>query len=194
MKKILDYNKNGKLDNPGSQYPPLSDFSDAQRAVVMMPEFTGGFGSNMRYKSVSLNLQFDLIVQKGTNAFASLDMPGNMKNIPVEVFNNRWQRPGDQAKYARFTTGSSGSNYLKSNGTNLAITDASFLRLTNLSISYNVEDQALLRKLRMKGLNLSLSAQNLFVITRYEGMDPELQTFGSMPRPRTINAGVSLTF
>lgn len=76
-----------------------------------------------------------------------------------------------------------------------------YVRLTNLTVGYNVDTALLTNALR--GLRLSLTGQNLFLITNYTGFDPEVNTDKSMndvpslgidytayPRPRTITFNV----
>ena len=52
------------------------------------------------------------------------------------------------------------------------VQDASYLRLRNLTLGYNF-DQKVLDKMKMKGLRLYVTGQNLFTITNYVGYDPE---------------------
>jgi len=79
--------------------------------------------------------------------------------------------------------------------------DASFIRLKNLSVSYDVPVK------RLSALAISLNATNLFTITRYRGLDPEASNrggggsdisqgldFGAYPNPRTVTLGVNITF
>lgn len=78
------------------------------------------------------------------------------------------------------------SDYYMQNG--------SFLRMDNLSLGYNLTNI-----LKAKGITarVSLIAQNLFVITKYTGLDPEIAggiDNNFYPRPRTISLGVNLGF
>lgn len=78
--------------------------------------------------------------------------------------------------------------------------DASFLKLDNLSVSYNVP---LKNRTIVKGLSFSLTGQNLFVLTRYTGVDPEVSRSGLTPgieglsyypRTRAFTIGASIKF
>jgi iron complex outermembrane receptor protein len=65
--------------------------------------------------------------------------------------------------------------------------------MDNISLGYNF-DELLDNKLKAR---LSLTVQNAFVITKYEGLDPELDggiDNNIYPRPRTFLIGVNLTF
>ena len=81
-----------------------------------------------------------------------------------------------------------------------------FIRLQNLSFGYNVP---LKEKGSLKSMRLSLNGQNLFIITDYSGLDPEVSSatgdlgsgipsagidYTSFPRPRTITFGISAKF
>ena len=74
--------------------------------------------------------------------------------------------------------------------------DASFIKLKNISLSYRIPR----RVLKFASVQLSVSAQDLFTITRYKGMDPEVYTsydgldYGAYPIPRTITFGAKIRF
>ena len=74
--------------------------------------------------------------------------------------------------------------------------DASFIKLKNISLSYRIPR----RVLKFTSVQLSVSAQDLFTITRYKGMDPEVYTsydgldYGAYPIPRTITFGAKIRF
>ena len=76
---------------------------------------------------------------------------------------------------------------------NYYVQNASFLRMDNINIGYNVG------KLKQSNVNLRLNAgvQNVFTITKYQGLDPELNggiDNNQYPRPRTFILGLGLDF
>ncbi len=79
----------------------------------------------------------------------------------------------------------------------LYIEDASFLRLKNLSLGYTIKESWLNGKAKLR---FFISGQNLFTITKYSGMDPEvgLKNFGMdlgrYPLSRIYMTGVNATF
>lgn len=89
------------------------------------------------------------------------------------------------------------------------VEDGSFIRGQNFVLGYNF-DNAALQRLKVNRLRIYASVQNLFIITKYSGYDPEVDTFNSgygsnsafsqnldffaYPRPRVWNLGVNLTF
>jgi hypothetical protein len=113
-----------------------------------------------------------------------------MVNQPVLVL-NRWQHPGDISELQKFTTSSVGSTRIgNSDG---IYTDASFIRLKNVSLSYQLRS-SLLNKLKISSCRLYMNAQNLFVITCYKGADPETQKFYVLPPMKVLVGGIQLNF
>lgn len=186
-----DYNHDGVISMDASVPPGTAD-DDRGSIINFAPKYAGGFGTQLGYKNVSAVLFFSFKKQIGINAFASTPVYGGTKNIPAEVLNDHWQKPGDQTLYGRFSARSESAdyNFAFSDG---IYTDASYLRLSNLVISYSLPE-ALIKKMRIKGCNLSLQAQNVFVITRYKGVDPETQNFGSIPPAKVFTGNISFNF
>ncbi len=159
----------------------------------LAPQFFGGIGMNFVYKGIQLSLFFNVKEQTGRNAFVqTAGSAGKLGNQPAEIIGHEWQKPGDVAQYAKFTTQSPISNSLfqSSDG---KYTDASFIRLSNLSLAYSFAP-VLVNKLGVKGCNLFFHSNNLFLITKYKGTDPEIQNFGGMPSTKNIVGGISFNF
>ena len=84
-----------------------------------------------------------------------------------------------------------------------AVEDASYLRLSNLSLGYTF-DRKKLRKFNVQSLRLYFTGSNLFVWTPYSGFDPEVSTkgnsltpgvdYGAYPRNRSYVFGLNITF
>lgn len=169
------------------------DFMDDRYVVENFPKFSGGFGTDFTYKGVNLSLFFNFRKQRGYNAlFTNAALPGTINNTSKYVFDRRWQKPGDQTEFAKATSRSSVtySNFVTSDG---AFTDASFIRLANVALSYVVPEK-FTKKIRIPSIQLRLAAQNLFAITRYKGIDPETQNFGGMPPVKIVTGGLTLNF
>ena len=186
-----DYNKDGFIDQ-GSHYnlPPRAFPSDLQKAMFLGPKFSGGMQQMLSYKNFALNLSFNYRIQNGQDAFKNIHNPGTFGNIPLDLFKNRWQKPGDNARYAKFTTTHNQPN--ARNLSNLGYTDASNIRLNNISFSWGLTEK-LYRKMGMKGGRVGINAQNIFVITKARGYDPDLGGFNSLPPNTTIVVSISLT-
>jgi TonB-linked SusC/RagA family outer membrane protein len=168
--------------------------SDDRYIYDMTPKFNGGFTTNFTYKHFDLSLFFYFKKQTGISALAPLTSPGSISNEPIEILNH-WQKPGDNANVAKFTTNPwADPSYQRFQQSSDGIyCDASFIRLQNLSLSYAIPE-TILRKPGIQSLRIYIQASNLFLITSYKGIDPEVQNFGGLPLPRIVTAGFSCNF
>lgn len=183
-----DHNGDGSImANPTGH--PGQGYDDRYIVINSDPKFTGSIENSFRYKDMALSFSLYYKNQMGVSAYHGGTPAGSIGNIPREIFENRWQRPGQQAKYAVLTTAWSPQNG-QVTASDLYYTDASYLRLQNVSFSYTVPNKLL----KNKQLSFSVNAQNLWVFTKYKGIDPDTQNFMSMPTPKIITAGLNLTF
>ena len=101
-----------------------------------------------------------------------------------------WQKPGDITDIPRFGTTFNLDTSVYSN--------ASFLRLKNLSISYTCPKGLLEKTKALTGLKVYATARNLWTVTEFEGYDPEVGysngTQGLYPNSRQIVFGAEITF
>lgn len=184
-----DYNGDGIIRENSSVQPGTAD-DDRYVAIDVTPKYQGGFGTMVYYKGISVTLGFNFIRQPyGISQFAR-NAVGPMGNVSEEALNNRWKKPGDNAKYARLAA--LPYSGLSLNGSDGMFTDASFLRLNNLAVSYSIPER-LVKKAGMRGCTVFINTQNVFTITSYDGMDPQIQYLG-MPPARVINGGISFNF
>jgi hypothetical protein len=91
--------------------------------------------------------------------------------------------------YPRYTT--LGYNVL--NMSDGGYVDASYLRLNNVAFSYALPEKWI-KKIHMQGCSLSFNVQNLFTITGYKGLDPEVLNYSSLPTPRAFTGSLSFNF
>ena len=135
-----------------------------------LPIVTGGFGLNFRWKRFSVNTFFNYrygnkVVNKAR--MNAENMRGN-DNQSIAV-NWRWRKEGDQTEMPRALY-----NYgYNSLGSDRYVEDASFLRFKYLTINYNMPRE-LLAPLKLNSLSVYLSIQNIAVLTKYTGVDPEV--------------------
>ena len=186
---FYDQNHDGNI-----YYQPGLSWGDDSYIVHTAPRFFGGLGMEFRYTGLSVNLFFNIKDQIGKNALLNLQVaPGTANmNATAAIFGTQWQRPGDVAGFAKFTTNTSQwyNDFQTSDG---AYTDASFIRLSNLSVSYALPVNYL-KRAGIRGCSLNFYTNNLFVITRYKGIDPETQNFGFLPPTKTIVGGINFNF
>lgn len=177
-----DYNGDGAL----------TSLEDRQRKVNTNPDYFGGLNNSLSYKNWQLDFLFQFVKQLGFNYNGSGVVPGAGNNQPVSNLDS-WQ-PGETDGVQKYTAGFNdeavNAYYSYYTYSDAAFSDASFIRLKNLSIAYT------LPQTWMKEANcrLYLQGQNLFTITNFNGADPETQSFGKLPPLRVMTMGVQLNF
>ncbi len=182
--------KDGKITSSG--------LGAADQTVIQNtnPQYYGMFSNSIRYKGWQLNVVMNFMKQMGKNLlFANTTSPFvSPINMPDFFLNkvSHWQNPGDISKLQKYSNGFAAQTaYSLAAQSNLAYSDASFIRCKNVALSYQF-NQALLKQLHFSGANVYFSAQNLFTITKYWGFDPETQ--GTiLPPSRTITMGIQVT-
>ena len=109
--------------------------------------------------------------------------------------NWRWRKEGDPATCLPRALYGTGYNWL---GSDRYLEDASYLRMSYLQLSYSVDPSAL-KKYGLNQLYLSGSANNLFILSKYTGLDPEIgadgwgRAFDGSKTPRSRSFTLSLT-
>jgi TonB-linked SusC/RagA family outer membrane protein len=173
----------------------ISSPNDLEVIGEIRQKLFGGMQNNLTYKHWQLNVFFQYVNQTGRNYLSTLStVPGAIGNQPTIVL-NRWQSSGDRTEIQKFTEKpgtpaySAYNNFKKSSA---IIQNASFLRLKNLSISYNIPN-TLLRKGNVNNGRVYVEAQNLLTFTNYQGSDPETQSLLSLPPLRILTVGLQLT-
>lgn len=167
-----------------------------------LPKLTGGFGFRLHYKGWSLNAQFNYrygnkIINKAR--MNAENMYGS--NNQSTAVNYRWRKEGDGADGAMVLPRAlynMGYNWL---GSDRFVEDGSFLRLNYLQIAYNM-DARWIKRIGLSRLSLYLSGENLFCLTKYSGVDPEVSYGGYgvtadeaiTPRAKSYTFGLTATF
>ncbi|SMO57791.1 TonB-linked outer membrane protein, SusC/RagA family [Solitalea koreensis] len=170
--------------NPATDRTQIYDL--AQRSY-------GGLQNTLTYKSWTLDFFFNFVKQKGKTSI-NFATPGLRSNQPTYVL-GRWQNPGDITDIQKFSqTGTPTTVYsYYANYSDARITDASFLRLKNASLSYQL-DKKIAHKIMADNIRIYVQGQNLFTATPYKLGDPETMSFSTMPPLRTISTGLQVTF
>jgi hypothetical protein len=167
------------------------------------PDFTGGFGSTVRYKGLSFNLYF--YGRYGNEIINQTKMYGeNMFSYDNQTTATlrRWRKPGDETDIPRALIGY-GYNWL---GSDRFVDDGSFLRLKYITLSYTFPSE-LINKIHLSGLRTSVTINNLMTFTNYLGQDPEINinsrdgtiyTVGidqsNTPRAKEVTFNFSISF
>jgi len=167
--------------------------SEDKKAVGdLNPRYFGGISNQLSYKGVSLSFHFQFVKQDNYSEMVTSGLPGAAYNQPVTV-TGRWQQPGDRAAIQRYTTGAN-AEAVTADGrygvSTAGITDASFIRLKNISLSYTLPREWL------GGVDcrINAEAQNLLTFTSYRGRDPEFGPVNYLPPLRVISTGIQFNF
>ncbi|WP_316752755.1 TonB-dependent receptor [Pedobacter gandavensis] len=171
------------------------------------PKWTGNFSSNFKYKN--WDFAFDIRFVQGVNTAAnfkhSVEDRQGLSNSLATVL-NAWTPTNQntsvsQIRNFRFAQDSHFDTWW--------VEDGSFIRGQNFILGYSLPATAI-SKLHLSRLRVYASVQNLFIITKYTGYDPEVDTFNSgygsntafsqnldffsNPRPRVWNLGLQVSF
>ncbi|MEP7376047.1 MAG: SusC/RagA family TonB-linked outer membrane protein [Chitinophagaceae bacterium] len=163
--------------------------------VNTAPKFYGGLQNNITYKGFELDFLFQFVKQLGFgdalvwngNRYPGGFYPG-ASNQPQFVL-SRWQKPGDNAPVKKYSTRED-QFILKSD---YRFTDASYIRLKNASLSWNLPIK-FVSKAHFKKCRVYIHGQNLLTLTNYKGLDPENQGLYtiSLPPLRIWTVGLQL--
>lgn len=162
------------------------------------PKWTLGWNNTISWKNWTVNVFFNAATgynRLNISRYTTASMTGNSRFVTLrDAYFKGWDHVSNKAEatYPSLTNTDS-KNYANSD---FWLEDASFVKLKNISISYRIPR----RVAKFASIQLSVSAQDLFTITRYKGMDPEVYTsydgldYGAYPIPRTITFGAKIRF
>jgi len=182
----LDVNHDGIIDVSTDATSDLSEVKD------LSIKYDGGFSTDLTYKKFGLNLFFHFRGQPNLQSTVfSTVAPGGISNQSTAIL-NRWQKPGDQAEFAKYTTFPDETDNNISTST-AYYSNGSFIRLKNASLSYTINSTSL-KKAGISNMKFFLRGENLFVITKYQGLDPETASLASLPLTKDVVLGFNITF
>lgn len=157
------------------------------------PPISGGFGTTLTYKRLSLNAQFAFMTGHKIESFKSYN--GSLMNASrlnqLKTEANRWRKPGDITNVPKYTTSTATLSLLEI--TDDKLEDGSYLKCNLISLGYNLPSN-LCQKLGLSQLRCTFNVHNLFTWTKYRGIDPE--TLGAFGYPSakkymfTLNLGI----
>jgi TonB-linked SusC/RagA family outer membrane protein len=186
-------------DKNGNPTTTPSPTTDRTVFVSTFSDYYGGFQNSLQFHGFELDIFFQFVKQSGTSRVfsnASVNPPGWFASIfgwgnqPSSIYDEvRWQKAGDNATLQRFTTNTIlGSRLSRATGSDANFKDAAYARLRNASLSWEVP-ASWRQKIKLQSLRLHIRAQNLLTISNYKGLDPENQSFTSLPPLRMITVG-----
>lgn len=179
--------------------------SEADRTAIANPEpkVFGGWSNTLSYKNFTLSMLFQY--QLGGDAYYSTMQESASGAIGMsilrEMYGNTWTPDRTDAKYAKlmwmpsaYTNTQANDRYVYSN---------SYFRLRNITLSYTFEP-AWLERLHVSGASVFFTATNLFTITDWPGLDPDMaatnaftkttETKDVYPMSRSFSFGLKLQF
>jgi hypothetical protein len=154
-------------------------------------KYYGGMQNSFSFKGLRLDIFIQYVNQLGHNYqfFQQFDPGYDGVNQPTAVL-KRWTTTGDLAGIQRFGSGNEYYSYATLGQSDGVIKGASFLRLKNLALSYTMPDKWM-GKSHVDNARIYLQCQNLFTVSHYLGLDPEIQGF-VLPPLRMITAGLQV--
>lgn len=174
-----------------------------------LPKFFTGLNVDVNYKAWDINAYFYGVfgnkilsyVESAMQSFQNRSFVG-VQNVSVEYYNNRWTPTNPSNTYAK-------ANYnddvLGNNVPSSAwVQNGSFVKLKNLTVGYTF-GSSLAKRITASKLRAYVSTQNLFTITKYKGLDPEIGIQGgnatqngidngTYPSSRFVTVGINVIF
>jgi len=167
------------------------------------PKFYGGFINNFKYKNIDLSMtityQAGFYIYNGTQASI---MDQRFWNNSTDIL-NRWTTPGQITSVPRVVAGDNMSNG-SAVPLDINVYKGDFIKLRDISLGYTLPN-SLLAKLKITSARIYVSGQNLIILTKYNGTDPEVSSNGganasqgvernSVASGRVFTAGLNFKF
>lgn len=187
--KFADVNGDGVLDDDDRTYIGNPH-----------PDLIYGFNLNLGYKNFDLSALFsgtlgnDMWNENLAKHLVSID------NVPADAYEKAWRQEGDQTRFPRIT-----QSNLNNNGRTSSwyVEDGSYLRLKNIQLGYSLPKSITAKTNVLSSCRIYVSGQNLFTLTNYTGMDPEVGNnnptqlgfeITRYPSSRILTVGVNAQF
>lgn len=190
--KGVDYG--GKIVQPGDIIPVDINkdniINDEDRVIVgnFSPKFYGGFSTDISWKNFTISGVFNYSVgNKTISSLYETMMNGTGSNIAHKDILNRWTPENTDTNIPRAFYASGRYSY---SDVDWGVQDASYLRLSTLSLSYDIPSN-IIQKLSLNKLRVYFTGSNLFCLTKYKGFDPE--SGDSYPAARMYVFGINFS-
>ena len=160
--KYVDQNNDGQIN------------ADDRKIIGhALPKFFWGFGNTISFKNISLHIFFQ--GQHGNQILNSnrfeLESGNGLSNASVDML-DRWTPDNPGNVYARANRN---ADYLHMSDRYLE--DGSYVRLKTITLSYNLPAKWM-NSIKIEGIKLYFTAENLLTFTKYTGFDPEVSRYG----------------
>jgi hypothetical protein len=210
MEQLNKINWAGRSVNPGDLYPldiagPNGSGPDGKidnlddRAIVGSPDpkFYGGFATDLTFKGISVNAVFNYSYGAKKLSYIYESMTGSTgRGLASLDLLDRWTPSNTDAKYPRPiindpADSSPSYNTFSASNMDRSVQDASFLRLSTLTLSYTLPAKVT-NLIKISNLRIYTTGSNLFCLTPYKGFDPE--TGDWYPPTKMFVAGINVSF
>lgn len=171
--------------------------NDDDRVVIgnPNPDFTFGFGNTISYKNIQLSFLFQGVY--GNDIYNAVRVSHEGMHTTFNQLSStleHWEGEGTSNSMPR-------PIYADPNGNTRAssrfIEDGSFIKLRNVTLSYNAPEKWI-NALGIRGLQFYVNANNVFTLTNYSGIDPEVGVtgvdYGIYPPAKTFLLGAKVNF
>lgn len=194
--KFKDVNKDGVIDQ-----------NDRSFVGSPIPKFTYGLTGTIDYGDFDLSVFFQGVYGNKIYDQVMTDIEGFYRpfNITQRVAEKSWHGEGTTNEFPRLSWQGATNN--KQPSTRF-LEDGSYVRLKNVQVGYSFSSN-LLTRIKVSSVRLFISAQNVFTITKYTGLDPEMYLnnnslsdgvravgidWGTYPSARTFTGGINIQF
>ncbi|MDO4163281.1 MAG: TonB-dependent receptor [Bacteroides sp.] len=183
----LWYTKDGEITN---------EFNESDKVMTgknYMAPWQGGFGTTLAWKGLTLTAQFSWVGKRwmfnNDRYFEESNGLYSSYNQSKRMLYDRWKNPGDVTDIPRYgVTPQMDTRFLE---------DASFLRLKNLMLSYNLPTSLLKKTNFFSTARVFVQGQNLLTFTKFSGLDPESASniyAAQYPMTRQYTFGLEVSF
>lgn len=194
--KFKDNNGDGHIDNLDRAYLGSA-----------IPWLNGGLNLTANYKNFDVSMFFQGVYGNKIYSQVNQDIEGFYRGFTVtqRYFNERWTGEGTSNTQPRASWTSKSNNAMPSSR---FLEDGAYVRLKNVQIGYNIPEKTL-KMIGLSQVRVYASGSNLFTLTKYSGLDPEMTVsdnsksegvraagidWGTYPSAMTLMLGLDITF
>jgi TonB-linked SusC/RagA family outer membrane protein len=200
---MYEFDENGEsipvLDADGN-HEITNDWEETERAYVgesTVPDLNGSILNSFSYKGLALEVLVTYQIGGSVldNGYSAMMHEGDFGSSLHPDILKAWRQPGDITDVPRLENG---NNDLVLTQSSRFLTDASFVSLKNVNLSYTF-DSNLTQKIGVDNLRLSLTGENLFIQTARSGLNPQFSLAGTdnangFNPARIVSLGLNVSF
>ena len=158
----------------------IIDENDRTFLGSAIPKYTYGATANLEYRNFDLSVFFQ--GQYGNKIYSqvNMDIEGFYRafNVTQRVYDDRWQGEGTSNTMPRVSfNGASNNKYPSSR----FLQDGSYVRLKNIQVGYTIPEK-IINRFHLKSLRFYITGQNLWTLTKFTGLDPEMYVSDNVKR------------